>query len=120
MKALSQFMCAMLQTICLHQYFHSCFRCGMRVRSALVALVYTKALRMSPDTRAQHSIGDTLNLISVDAQRIEDLMRTSARLHCCRCCRRCRRRALLACIESPACQRTCTWSGVLCSRRFCA
>lgn len=101
-------MCAILQTVCLHQYFHSCFRCGMRIRSALVALVYTKALRLSPDARAQHSIGDTMNLISVDAQRIEDLMRTPALL------------SLAYFTERRVWQRMCTWYGVPCSRRFCA
>mmetsp|Transcript_129522 Transcript_129522/g.415221 ORF Transcript_129522/g.415221 Transcript_129522/m.415221 type:complete len:1382 (-) Transcript_129522:118-4263(-) len=36
-----------LQTIVLHQYFHRCFRSGMRLNAAAVGLIYSKSLRIA-------------------------------------------------------------------------
>ena len=39
---------AVASSICLHQYFHRCFRTGMRLKSAVIGIVYKKALRIRP------------------------------------------------------------------------
>ena len=36
------FVTAVIQSLCLHQYFHRCFKVGMRVRSAVIHAVYSK------------------------------------------------------------------------------
>ena len=38
----SMFVAAVLQSIVLHQYFHTMFTLGMRMRSAITGLVYEK------------------------------------------------------------------------------
>ena len=37
---------ALLQSICLHQYFHRVYKTGMRVRSGVMTAVYDKSLRL--------------------------------------------------------------------------
>ncbi len=44
----------------------------MRVRTGLVAVIYEKALVLSNDERGKSS-GDIVNLMSVDASRLQDL-----------------------------------------------
>ncbi|KAH9989856.1 metal resistance protein YCF1 [Russula vinacea] len=66
------FLTAMVQSIILHQYFQRCFETGMRVRAGLVAVIYQKALILSNDERGKAS-GDIVNLMSVDASRLQDL-----------------------------------------------
>ncbi len=36
------FIAAVIQSLCLHQYFHRCFVMGMRLRTAIIAAVYKK------------------------------------------------------------------------------
>ncbi|XP_014673768.1 PREDICTED: multidrug resistance-associated protein 1-like [Priapulus caudatus] len=67
------FAAALLQTVILHQYFHRCFLVGMRIRSAVIAIVYKKALLMSNAARRTSTVGEIVNLMSVDAQRLMDL-----------------------------------------------
>ena len=38
----SMFVAAVIQSIVLHQYFHTMFTIGMRMRSAIIGLVYEK------------------------------------------------------------------------------
>ncbi|XP_053327188.1 multidrug resistance-associated protein 1 isoform X1 [Spea bombifrons] len=67
------FFCACLQTLILHKYFHICFVTGMRLKSAVTGLVYRKALVISNSARRTSTIGEIVNLMSVDAQRFMDL-----------------------------------------------
>lgn len=78
------------QTAVLHQYFHRQFRLGMRVRAAVSALIYRKALKIqagSPppsweappasggsSSTGGRTTGQYVNLLAVDAQRLQDLM----------------------------------------------
>ncbi|XP_018359854.1 PREDICTED: multidrug resistance-associated protein 1 isoform X3 [Trachymyrmex cornetzi] len=64
---------AMLQTLVLSQYFHRMFLVGLRIRTALIAAIYRKALRMSNAARKESTLGEIVNLMSVDAQRFMDL-----------------------------------------------
>lgn len=78
------------QTAVLHQYFHRQFRLGMRLRAAVSALIYRKALKIqsgalsaaweasgSSEGRGSsggRTTGQYVNLLAVDAQRLQDLM----------------------------------------------
>ncbi|KAM3606183.1 uncharacterized protein V6R79_012047 [Siganus canaliculatus] len=64
---------AILQSLFLQQYFQRCFVLGMKVRTAIMAAVYKKALVISNDTRKESTVGETVNLMSADAQRFNDV-----------------------------------------------
>ncbi|OCH93693.1 metal resistance protein YCF1 [Obba rivulosa] len=70
--AVIMFIASCVQTVILHQYFQHCFETGMRVRAGLVTVIYQKALVLSSDGRESAS-GDIVNLMSVDATRLQDL-----------------------------------------------
>ncbi|KAH9000229.1 P-loop containing nucleoside triphosphate hydrolase protein [Lactarius akahatsu] len=70
--ATAMFVAAIIQSILLHQYFQRCYETGMRVRTGLVTAIYQKALVLSNDERGKAS-GDIVNLMSVDASRLQDL-----------------------------------------------
>ncbi|KAI0230542.1 Multidrug resistance-associated protein 1 [Lamellibrachia satsuma] len=67
------FIIALIQSMILHQYFHICFCVGMRVRTAIIAAVYRKALKLSNTARQSSTVGEIVNLMSVDAQRLQEL-----------------------------------------------
>lgn len=64
---------ALFQSLFLQQYFQRCFVLGMKVRTAIMAAVYKKALVVSNDTRKESTVGETVNLMSADAQRFNDV-----------------------------------------------
>ncbi|XP_074531508.1 ATP-binding cassette sub-family C member 2 [Halichoeres trimaculatus] len=64
---------ALLQSLFLQQYFQRCFVLGMKVRTAIMAAVYKKALVVSNDARKESTVGETVNLMSADAQRFNDV-----------------------------------------------
>jgi hypothetical protein len=45
----------------------------MRVRAGLVTAIYKKSLVLSSDERGSRASGDIVNLMSVDASRLQDL-----------------------------------------------
>ncbi|KAF9054330.1 multidrug resistance-associated ABC transporter [Panaeolus papilionaceus] len=69
---LVMFVASTVQTVSLNQYFQRTFETGMRVRAGLVTAIYNKALVLSNDERSRAS-GDIVNLMSVDATRLQDL-----------------------------------------------
>ncbi|KAJ3391487.1 hypothetical protein HDU84_005862 [Entophlyctis sp. JEL0112] len=71
--AVLMLLAAATQTFLLHQYFQICVITGMRVKAAVVTAVYQKALRLSPAARQSSTVGEIVNLMSVDAGRIADL-----------------------------------------------
>lgn len=71
--AVIMFVASMTQTVVLHQYFQICFETGMRVRAGLVTAIYKKSLVLSSDERGSRASGDIVNLMSVDASRLQDL-----------------------------------------------
>uniref|UniRef100_H2Z8G3 Uncharacterized protein n=1 Tax=Ciona savignyi TaxID=51511 RepID=H2Z8G3_CIOSA len=68
------FVSAILQSVILQQYFHICFVVGMRLRSAIISSIYRKSLLLSNAARKESTVGEVVNLMSVDAQRFMDLM----------------------------------------------
>ncbi|XP_014219235.1 multidrug resistance-associated protein 1 isoform X2 [Copidosoma floridanum] len=67
------FFTAIIQTLVLAQYFHRMLLVGLRMRTALIAAIYRKALRMSNSARKESTVGEIVNLMSVDAQRFMDV-----------------------------------------------
>ncbi|KAJ7760397.1 P-loop containing nucleoside triphosphate hydrolase protein [Mycena metata] len=70
--AICMFVASVIQTILLNQYFQRVFETGMRVRAGLVTAIFSKALILSNDESGR-STGDIVNLMSVDAIRMQDL-----------------------------------------------
>uniref|UniRef100_A0A673HZR5 Multidrug resistance-associated protein 1 n=1 Tax=Sinocyclocheilus rhinocerous TaxID=307959 RepID=A0A673HZR5_9TELE len=68
------FVCTCVQTLILQKYFHVCFVTGMRLRTAIVGAVYRKALVITNAARRTSTVGEIVNLMSVDAQRFMDLI----------------------------------------------
>lgn len=71
--AIAMFAVSVLQTVCLHQYFQRAFETGMRIKSALTAMIYAKSMKLSNEGRASKSTGDIVNYMAVDTQRLQDL-----------------------------------------------
>ncbi|KAF9438262.1 hypothetical protein BGZ76_008903, partial [Entomortierella beljakovae] len=67
-------LCSLSQTAFVHQYFHHCLRTGMRVRAALITALYRKALRLSNTSRQEFTVGEIVNHMSIDTQRIENVV----------------------------------------------
>lgn len=70
--AFSLLLSPILKTIFENHYFLIVMRNGMRVRSGLQGTIYDKSLRMSPSARASSSLGQIVNLMQLDTQRIGD------------------------------------------------
>ncbi|KAL6103555.1 abcc1 [Pungitius sinensis] len=68
------FICTCVQSLILQKYFHVCFVSGMRLRTAIIGAVYRKALVISSEARRTSTVGEIVNLMSVDAQRFMDLI----------------------------------------------
>jgi ABC-type multidrug transport system fused ATPase/permease subunit len=62
-----------LMSFCLRHYFFHCYLTGLRIRSACVLAVYQKALRLHAAERQTRSTGEINNLLSIDAQRMQEL-----------------------------------------------
>uniref|UniRef100_A0A8B9G5I3 Canalicular multispecific organic anion transporter 1 n=1 Tax=Amazona collaria TaxID=241587 RepID=A0A8B9G5I3_9PSIT len=75
--AILLFLSAMIQSLCLQQYFTLCFKLGTQVRASLIAAIYKKVgvalLASSNATRKESTVGETVNLMSADAQRFMDM-----------------------------------------------
>lgn len=78
--ALAMFVVSVCQTSCLHQYFQRAFDTGMRVKSSLTALIYSKSLRLSSEGRSSKTTGDIVNHMAVDQQRLSDLTQFGTQL----------------------------------------
>uniref|UniRef100_A0A4W3K651 ATP-binding cassette, sub-family C (CFTR/MRP), member 3 n=1 Tax=Callorhinchus milii TaxID=7868 RepID=A0A4W3K651_CALMI len=73
MIAVLMFFSAVLQTLILHQHFQYCFITGMRLRSAIIGAIYRKSLVITNAAKRASTVGEIVNLMSVDAQRFMDL-----------------------------------------------
>ncbi|XP_027033322.1 ATP-binding cassette sub-family C member 3 isoform X2 [Tachysurus fulvidraco] len=71
--AFLMFGCALLQTLILHQHFQYCFVTGMRLRTAIIGAIYRKSLIITNEAKRSSTVGEIVNLMSVDAQRFMDL-----------------------------------------------
>ncbi|KAF0697853.1 Aste57867_11493 [Aphanomyces stellatus] len=67
------FVSGVVQSFSLRQYFFLCFETGLRFRSAVVTAVYQKSLVLASSARAKKSTGEITNLMSIDAQRLQEI-----------------------------------------------
>ena len=67
------FVSGVAQSFLLRNYFFHCFEAGMRIRSAVCTAVYNKSLVLSAAARQKKTTGEITNLMSVDAQRLQEL-----------------------------------------------
>uniref|UniRef100_A0A674BHR1 Canalicular multispecific organic anion transporter 2-like n=1 Tax=Salmo trutta TaxID=8032 RepID=A0A674BHR1_SALTR len=71
--AFLMFFAAFLQTLILHQHFQYCFVTGMRLRTSIIGAIYRKSLIITNAAKRKSTVGEIVNLMSVDAQRFMDL-----------------------------------------------
>lgn len=71
--AASFFLYTIIYSVFFHQLFHIGMTLGMRIKSAFISAVYKKALTMSNEARKTSTVGEIVNLMSVDAQRMQDV-----------------------------------------------
>uniref|UniRef100_V5I844 ABC-type glutathione-S-conjugate transporter n=1 Tax=Anoplophora glabripennis TaxID=217634 RepID=V5I844_ANOGL len=67
------FIAATVQTLLMAQYFNRMFIVGMRIRTALISTIYRKSLKISNSARKETTVGEIVNLMSVDAQKFIEL-----------------------------------------------
>ncbi|KAF1321108.1 Atp-binding protein, partial [Globisporangium splendens] len=67
------FVSGVIQSFALRQYFFYCFETGMQFRSAIVTAVFNKSLVLSASARQKKTTGEITNLMSIDAQRLQEL-----------------------------------------------
>lgn len=60
-------------SFCLRHYFFKCYKFGLKIRTAIMVAVYEKALVLSAGERHTRSLGEITNLMSIDAQRLQEL-----------------------------------------------
>jgi hypothetical protein len=60
-------------SFCLRHYFFKCYKFGLMIRTAVVVAMYKKALVLSAGERHVRSLGEITNLMSIDAQRLQEL-----------------------------------------------
>ncbi|OLY82861.1 Metal resistance protein YCF1 [Smittium mucronatum] len=65
---------ALFQTMFLQQYFHLAFNTGIKAKTAITNVVFKKSLNLSNSARQKLSTGDIFNLMSVDANKVSDVV----------------------------------------------
>ncbi|EEY62025.1 ATP-binding Cassette (ABC) Superfamily [Phytophthora infestans T30-4] len=67
------FAAGVVQSFALRQYFFYCYETGLQLRSAIVTAVFETSLLLSAAARQQRTSGEITNLMSIDAQRLQDM-----------------------------------------------
>uniref|UniRef100_A0A673AZ78 ABC-type glutathione-S-conjugate transporter n=1 Tax=Sphaeramia orbicularis TaxID=375764 RepID=A0A673AZ78_9TELE len=68
------FVLSCLQSLLHHHYMCRCFTVGMRLKTAVMGLVYRKCLLMSSSARRQCTLGEIISLVSADVQKLMDFV----------------------------------------------
>jgi ATP-binding cassette subfamily C (CFTR/MRP) protein 1 len=61
-------------SLCLRHYFFRCYRVGLKIRTAVLLAIYQKALTIDSAYYQNHPVGQVTNLMSVDVQRLQDVV----------------------------------------------
>eukprot|EP01128_Nolandella_sp_AFSM9_P006332 TRINITY_DN3225_c5_g1_i1.p1 TRINITY_DN3225_c5_g1~~TRINITY_DN3225_c5_g1_i1.p1 ORF type:complete len:1698 (-),score=443.16 TRINITY_DN3225_c5_g1_i1:254-4717(-) len=67
---LAMFTFSMTQSLFINKYFHMIYRVNMNIKAALISAVYEKSMRLSHASRQTSTVGEIVNLQSIDAFRI--------------------------------------------------
>ncbi|XP_045104031.1 multidrug resistance-associated protein 1-like isoform X4 [Portunus trituberculatus] len=71
--AVLMLVCAQCQSFLLGQYFAWMMVVGLQMRTGIISAVYGKAMRISSSAKKESTVGEIVNLMSVDAQRFMDI-----------------------------------------------
>ncbi|ODQ82974.1 hypothetical protein BABINDRAFT_170062 [Babjeviella inositovora NRRL Y-12698] len=71
--SVGMFTVSVILTTVYNIFFIKIFEVALSCKSGLMALLYAKALRLSPDARLEKKTGDVINLLSVDVSRVQDM-----------------------------------------------
>lgn len=63
-----------IQSIMLSKYFYDMYLIGIWIKSSVTSAIYRKSLRVSPQGKSDSTTGEVVNLMSVDTQRLVDMM----------------------------------------------
>ena len=58
------------------QYFLQQLIIGLRMKSSLTSAIYRKTFRLSSESRQERSVGESVNLIQIDSQRLTDVIQS--------------------------------------------
>ncbi|NXP47639.1 MRP6 protein, partial [Heliornis fulica] len=72
--AFTMFLLACLQTLFEQRYMYMCLVLGLRLKTAVTGLVYRKILVMSNVSKKAATVGEIVNLVSVDVQKLMDVI----------------------------------------------
>ncbi|XP_031432945.1 multidrug resistance-associated protein 1-like [Clupea harengus] len=72
--AFLMFLLSCMQSLFNHQYMYTCFTVGMRVKTAVMGLVYRKCLVINSASRRTCTVGEIVNLVSADTQKLMDFV----------------------------------------------
>nr|QEY08339.1 ATP-binding cassette sub-family C member 15 [Crocus sativus] len=64
----------LVEAVCQRQWIFGARQLGLRLRAALISHIYRKGLHLSNQSRQNHTSGEIINYMSVDIQRITDVM----------------------------------------------
>ncbi|CAL1297889.1 unnamed protein product [Larinioides sclopetarius] len=70
--ACGMFLAALIESFLSGQYEYRIYVIAMRIRSCIISVVYKKALVLSNSARKNFTVGEVVNLMSVDTQRVMD------------------------------------------------
>lgn len=68
------FITAIFETLLAALYQNTASRVGMRIHTALMAMVYKKSLTISNASRKETTIGEIVNLMAVDAEHVQSFL----------------------------------------------
>ena len=71
---LALFVITILNTIINAQALFMQYDISLRIKTALISAIYRKSLRLSSNGRKEMTIGETTNLMAIDAQKFMDLV----------------------------------------------
>lgn len=60
-------------SLLVHQYYHQTFCAELNLRTVLASAVYKKSLRLSNSARRHSTVGEIVNLMAVDVERMTDM-----------------------------------------------
>ena len=63
-----------VQSLLVNKYFDQMFILGLKVRTALISVVYRKSLNISAAAKKDSTVGEIVNIMSVDVQKFMDLL----------------------------------------------
>ena len=72
--AVALLLVALFQTVLLSTYFYKMYLIGIWTKSALISAIYRKSLSVTAESKKGSTSGEIVNLMSVDCQKIGDIL----------------------------------------------